>query len=123
MYFQPNTRMPSLYASLDVLQLEEHFKTCFAPFYKALVIAITIAVTKAKNERSFSCLKRTKTYTCSVMNDVGLGDLVTLYLNRERTSNINFQDIVNALQACRTDGWGSYSTSKLCFLYFSIVVV
>ena len=38
----------------------------------------------------FSCLKRTKTYTCSVMNDVGLGDLVTLYLNRERTSNINY---------------------------------
>ena len=87
---------PGCKSLLDVLQFVEPFKTCYAQLYKALVIAVTIPITTAENERSFSCLKRTKTYTRSVMNDERLGDLGTLSINRERTSNINFEDIVDA---------------------------
>ena len=87
---------PGCKSLLDVLQFVEPFKTCYAQLYKAIVTAVTIPITTAENERSFSCLKRTKTYTRSVMNDERLGDLGTLSINRERTSNINFEDIVDA---------------------------
>ena len=87
---------PECKSLLDVLQFVKPFKTCYVQLYKALVIAVTIPVSTAENERSFNCLKRTKTYTRSVMNDERLGDLGTLSINRERTSNFNFEDIVDA---------------------------
>ena len=87
---------PGCKSLLDVLLFVEAFKTCYAQIYKALVVVVTIAITAAENERSFSCLNRTKTYTRSVMNDERLGDLGTLSINRERPSYINFKDIVDA---------------------------
>ena len=52
---------PGCKSLLDMLQFVEPYKTCFAQLYKAIVISATIPVTTVENERSFSCLKRTKT--------------------------------------------------------------
>ena len=56
-----------------------------------MVISVTIPVTTAENERSFSC-----SYLRSGMNHERLGDLGTLSINRERNSNIDLKDILDA---------------------------
>ena len=87
---------PGCKSLLDMLHFIEPYKTCYVQLYKAMAISATIPVTTAENERSFSFLKRTKTYLRSVMNHERLGDLGTLSINRERTSNIDLEDIVDA---------------------------
>ena len=61
-----------------------------------MVISETIPVTTAENKRSFSCLKRTYV-SVRVMSHERLGELGTLSVNRERTSNIDLEDIVDGL--------------------------
>ena len=56
-------------------------RVCYSQLYTAFLIAAVIAVTTAENERSFSCMKRVKTYLRSVMDDDRLGDLATLSIN------------------------------------------
>ena len=87
---------PGCKSLLDMLHFIEPYRTCYVQLYKFMVIAATIPVTSAENERSFSCLKRTKTYLRSAMNDEHLGDLATLSINRERTSSINLEEIVDS---------------------------
>ena len=51
---------PGCKSLLDMLHFIEPYRTCYVQLYKAMAIAATIPVTTAENERSFSCLKRTK---------------------------------------------------------------
>ena len=76
---------------LQVLQFLENHKE----LQKAYQIACTIPITTAENEGSFSCLKRVKIYLRSVMNDERLGNLGTLSINRERTSKIDMEEVVD----------------------------
>ena len=68
---------------LQVLQFLENHKECYTQLHKAYQIACTIPITTAENERSFSCLKRVKTYLRSVMNDERLGNLGTCPLTEK----------------------------------------
>ena len=78
---------------LDVLQFVYPHRVCYSQLYTTFLIAVVIPVTTAENERSFSCMKRVKTYSRSVMDDDRLEDLETLSINRERSSRINMEDI------------------------------
>ena len=75
------------------LHFIEPYKTSYFQLYKPMAISATIPVITAENERSFSCLKRTKTYLRSIMNHERLGDLG---INRQRTSIIDLEDIADA---------------------------
>ena len=66
---------PDCKSILDVLRFIEPFRECYSQLYTAYQIVCTIPVTTAENERSFSCLKRVKTYLRSMMEDSRLGDL------------------------------------------------
>ena len=86
---------PGCKSLLDMLHFIDPYRTCYVQLYKAMVIAATIPVTTAENERSFSCLKMTKTYLRSAIDDERLGDLASLFINRERTSKIYIEEIVD----------------------------
>ena len=54
---------------LDVINFIEPHKVVYIELYKAYQIACAIPVTTAETERSFSCMKRVKTYLRSTMGD------------------------------------------------------
>ena len=81
--------------NLQVLRILENHKECYTQLHKAYHIAWTIPITTAENERSFSCLKRVKTYLSIVINDERFGNLGTLSINRERTSKIDMEEVVD----------------------------
>ena len=53
---------PDCKSLLDVLRFIEPYCACYSQLHTAYQIACTIPVTRAENERSFSCLKKVKTY-------------------------------------------------------------
>ena len=81
---------------LDVLRFIEPHRACYVQLHTAYQIACTIPITTAENERSFSCLKRVKTYLRSTMDDTRLDDLGTLSINREHTSTVDLDQVIDA---------------------------
>jgi hypothetical protein len=61
----------------------------------ALRIYSCMAVTNCSTERSFSCLKRTKTYLRSTIGENRLNNLALLCIESELVSAIDFQDLIN----------------------------
>ena len=60
-----------------------------------IVTRLTVPVTSASAERSFSKLKSVKTVMRSVMNQERLGELLTLACERDLTDTINLDEIAN----------------------------
>ena len=62
-------------------------------------IALTIAVTSAEGERSFSALKRVKTRLRSTMTEDRLSDLSVLSIEKELAQAIDLTDIIDKFDA------------------------
>lgn len=62
-------------------------------------IALTIAVTSAEGERSFSALKRVKTRLRSTMTEDMLSDLSVLSIEKELAQAIDLTDIIDKFDA------------------------
>ena len=62
-------------------------KKGFAIIVKLLTIALTLGVSTATCERSFSNLKRTKTYLRSTMSDSRMNDLAILSIEKDLSCN------------------------------------
>ena len=56
-------------------------------------LVLLAPATNASSERSFSALKRRKTY--DVFNDERLNNLMVLHIHREKTDKLNLVDIAN----------------------------
>ena len=69
-------------------------KDAFPDLTKLVRIAMTIAVSTAQCERSFSSLKRIKSYLCSTMGEQRLTDLAVLSVERELSSALSLDDVV-----------------------------
>ena len=67
----------------DILQFLLPMKSAFPDFVKFLQLVLTIPVSSAQAERSFSCLKRVKTYLRSTMSAQRLNNLCLLSIERE----------------------------------------
>lgn len=57
--------------------------SCMPEFYKFVSIVVTIPVTSASVERSFSALKRIKTYTRNTMNQNRLSNVSLISIEKE----------------------------------------
>uniref|UniRef100_A0A1X7UUF2 HAT C-terminal dimerisation domain-containing protein n=1 Tax=Amphimedon queenslandica TaxID=400682 RepID=A0A1X7UUF2_AMPQE len=75
---------------LRLYQLRDAFPT----LSNLVKIAMTIAVSTASCERSFSALKRIKTYIRSTMGDQCLSDLGILCIERDHSKNIPFDHVL-----------------------------
>jgi len=74
-------------------------KEAFPTLLKVLQIALTICVSSASCERSFSALKRIKTYLRSTMQEERLVNLAVLSVEREISRNLNFDEVIDKFAA------------------------
>ena len=75
----------------ELLPLKEAFPTLL----KVLQIALTICVSSASCERSFSALKRIKTYLRSTMQEERLVNLALLSVEQEISQTVNLEDVID----------------------------
>ena len=80
----------------DVLKEIIPLNIAFPTLIKVLQIALTIVITTAECERSFSCLKRTKNYLRSsiCMSEQRLIDLAVLSIEQELSKELSLDDVV-----------------------------
>ena len=83
---------------LSFLQ-EKKLKEVYPNMWVALRIAVTIPVTVAAAERSFSKLKLIKTYLRSTMSQERLNGLALMSINREVSRQVSFDDTIDAFAA------------------------
>ena len=82
----------NLHEVIDVLHELSPLRTAFPVLVKSIQIALTIAVSTA---RSFSALKRIKSYLQSTMTQQRLVDLAILSIEKELSMNLSLDDVVN----------------------------
>ena len=74
-------------------------KSAFPTLFKLLHIALTIVVSTAECERSFSALKRIKTYLHSTMLNERLCDLAILSVEKEISKNLALDEVIDLFAA------------------------
>lgn len=70
-------------------------RNAFSNLFRLVCIALTIAVSTAECERSFSALKRIKTYLRSTMTNQRLCDLAVLSIEKEISKDLLLEDVVD----------------------------
>ena len=93
----PKSKMTT-FELLSFLQ-EKKLKEVYPNMWVALRIAVTIPVTVAAAERSFSKLKLIKTYLRSTMSQERLNGLALMSINREVSRQVSFDDTIDAFAA------------------------
>lgn len=74
-----------------------HLKDLFSEYFKALKLFFTIPVTSCTSERSFSNLRRLKTFLRTTMTDARLNDCVILNLYKDIVREIDHSEIANII--------------------------
>ena len=87
----------------DVLQEVYLLKEAFPTLVKLLQIALTIAVSTAQCEWSFSALKRIKTFLRSTMSEQRLTDLALLSIEKELSQTLSLDDVIDRFAAADTN--------------------
>ena len=71
--------------------------------YSEIVTLVTILLvnpaTNATSERTFSALRRVKTYLRSTMTQTSMNNLITLQVHKERTDALDLKAIANEFTA------------------------
>ena len=62
---------------------------------RVLKVYFTVPVTTATAERSFSALKRLKTFVCSSMTQARLNNLLMMYVHDSVTESLDLVDVGN----------------------------
>ena len=83
----------------DVLREVYLLKAAFPTLIKQLQIALTIAVSTAECERSFSALKRIKTFLRSTMSEQRLTNLALLSIETQISQNLPLDEVVDRFAA------------------------
>jgi hypothetical protein len=80
----------------DLLIIKNHFMSCsFPEVCTALMLFVTIPVTTASAERSFSKLKLIKTYLRNSMGQDRLRNLAILSIENSMARSLNFDDVID----------------------------
>ena len=82
---------------LDLLQFihEKYLAQIYQNLWTALRVSLTLQVTVASAERSFSKLKLIKTYLRSTMSQERLSGLVVISINHHLANQISYDDIID----------------------------
>lgn len=76
---------PDAETMLDVHRALKPLKAAFPRVLKLIQLALTLPVSAASCERSFSCIKRVKTYTRTTMTEGRLTGLALMSIENELT--------------------------------------
>ena len=85
----------------DVIRELYLLEDAFPTLLKLLQICLTIPVSTAECERSFSAMKRIKTYLRTTMSDERLSDLAILSIEKEISSKLVIDDIIDKFASIR----------------------
>ncbi|KAL5239149.1 hypothetical protein ACI65C_006799 [Semiaphis heraclei] len=98
-----NSIQNSDFALSDVLQKID--QNVFANLYKLMQVALTLPISSASCERSFSVMRRIKTWIRSSMNQDSFTDMSILHIERDISNKIESENILNnfALKNRRID--------------------
>ena len=92
----PNNQRPEECISLtEVILSLEGYDDAFGEVLKVLRLAATIGVSSAAGERSFSCVKRIKTFLRSTMTTNRLSSLAILSIERDLSSALDLEAFVD----------------------------
>ena len=80
----------------DVLKNLYPLKEAFPTLVKVIQISLTICVSSAQCERSFSALKRIKTYLRSTMKEQRLVDLASLSIECDISKHLDINEIIDS---------------------------
>ena len=86
---------PNAKTNVDTISVLTPLKPAFPALLQLLNIVQTIAVTASSCERTFSSLKRIKTYLRSTMGDERLSNLAVLSIERDLFSEIQMSDVLD----------------------------
>ena len=86
---------PNAKTNMDTIAVLTPLKPAFPGILQLLNIVQTIAVTSSSCERTFSSLKRIKTYLRSTMGDERLSSLSVLSIERDLSSDIQMSDVLD----------------------------
>ena len=79
----------------DILNKLPMMKQMFSEVDSLLHLYFTIPVTTCTAERSFSCLRRIKTYLRSSMTEERLNNVILLHVHKEEVDNLDLQEIAS----------------------------
>ncbi|KAH8026349.1 hypothetical protein HPB51_020333 [Rhipicephalus microplus] len=88
---------------LQLVTVLEEYKLAFHELHKLSVIAVTIPASSSSCERTFSCLRRLKTYLRSKMTNNRLSDLAVLAVERSLANKIDLQRVVDMFDAAHNN--------------------
>ena len=84
----------------DVLVLLKPYKEAFVDLFKLVCISMTLPVTSAACERSFSCLRRLKTYLRNKSGDARTSNLGVLAISSSRAKELDVDAVINRSFCC-----------------------
>lgn len=73
----------------------EPYKEAFHELYRLCKIAVTIPVTSASSERSFSALNLIKTYLRNSMGERRLSNLGIIHIERKRSNDLDLEEFID----------------------------
>jgi len=83
----------------DVYEYLKSFSKCQRSFYSQVVVLVTLILvmpaTNAGSERSFSALRRIKSYLRSTMSQTRLNSLMVLHVHKELTDQLDLIEVAN----------------------------
>ncbi|XP_076366762.1 uncharacterized protein LOC143255257 [Tachypleus tridentatus] len=84
---------------LELATMLEPYKDAFMDLHKFVCIAVTLPVTSAACERSFSCLKLLKTYFCNGSGNNHTSNLAVISVNSRRAKQLDIDTVIDTFAA------------------------
>ena len=98
----------------DIFNSCDFAKTMLPEVHKLLKVYLTIPVTTATPERSFSSLRRVKSYLHTTITEKCLNHLILLRSYKQHTDEVNITEVAEDFVECKED-----EVNFLCFFLMS----
>lgn len=89
----PIKQVTSLRTLCDIINDVSRSKVMFSEVFRLLCLVLTIPVTSATAERTFSVLRRLKTFLRSSMSQPRLNHTMLLHIHKSRTDQLNLVEV------------------------------
>ena len=84
---------------LVLRELKPAMRAIYSEIVTLVIILLVIPAANATSERTFSALRRVKTYLRSTMTQTRMNNLITLHVHKERTDALDLKAIANEFTA------------------------
>ena len=104
LYSHPLKSVTSICTICDIFNESLVIKNMFSEVHSLLQLYMTIPVTSATAERTFSVLRCMKTYLRSTMTQERLNNVILLHIYKEVTDETNLEEIAQSFSTAMTEG-------------------